>query len=157
VFLSHVLAVSVGQTVTLMNSDNVGHNTNIGGKSLKFNQIVPAGGEIPLVPQKEEAAPAKVVCSIHPWMVAYMLPRDNGYYAVTGEDGSFEIANLPAGEELEIQVWHENATGSGSGLVLTTPEAKELNWSRKGRFTIMLEENSEREVELVVPASAFRI
>ena len=59
-------------------------------------------------------------------MKAYMLPRENGYFAVSADDGSFEIANLPAGEELEIQVWHESA---GNGLVLMSPEAKELFFS----------------------------
>ena len=157
VFLSHVLPVKVGQTIQLMNSDPVGHNTNIAGSKNTFNQIIPAGKSIPFVAQKEEAVPAPVNCSIHPWMIAYMLPRENGYVAVTAEDGSFEIPNLPAGEDLEIQVWHESATGPGRALVLSSPEAKQLDWSRKGRFRINLEPDSTKEIEISVPASAFRI
>ena len=154
VFVTHVLAVNVGQTVEIKNSDNTGHNTNVSGKN-KMNPTVPAHGSIPFVPQKEEALPAKVTCSIHPWMVAYLLPRENGYYAVTAEDGSFEIANLPAGEELEIQVWHESATGPGSSLIVNTPEAKALGWSSKGRFTVKLEPDEVKEIEVKIPASAF--
>jgi plastocyanin len=154
VFLTHVLAVTVGQTVEIKNSDDTGHNTNVSGKN-KMNPTVPAHGSIPFVPQKEEALPAKVTCSIHPWMVAYLLPRENGYYAVTGQDGSFEIANLPAGEELEIQVWHESGTGPGSALVVNTPEAKALGWSNKGRFTVTLQPDEVKEVQITVPASAF--
>lgn len=157
VFLTHVMGVTVGQTVDLMNSDSVGHNTNIDGRAIKFNQTIPAGQSIPLAIQREEAAPAKVVCSIHPWMVAYLLPRENGYFAVTGDDGSFELPNLPAGEELEIQVWHESATGSGNGLVLNSAQAKEFDWSSRGRFKITLEQDSEQELELVVPPTAFSI
>jgi len=154
VFLSHVTAMTVGQTLSIMNSDPVGHNTKIDGRKNKFNQSVPAGGTLPFKPQKEEAMPVDVACSIHPWMKSYLLPRENGYFAVTGKDGSFEIANVPAGEVLEFQVWHESSSSSAGGLVLTSPEAKELKWSKKGRFKIQLTENEEKELNITVPASA---
>ena len=154
VFLTHVIPMTVGQTFGIKNSDTVGHNTKIDGRKNKFNQIIPASATVAFKPQKEEAAPVSVACSIHPWMKAYFLPRENGYYAVTGSDGSFEIANVPAGELLEFQVWHESAGGSGGGLGLGTPEAKELKWTKKGRFKIQLTENEERELNITVPASA---
>ena len=72
-----------------------------------------------------------------------MLPRKNRYFAVTAADGSFEIANLPAGEELEIQVWHESAAGTQGALVVETDAAKELKWTKKGRIKIKLEENED--------------
>ena len=75
--------------------------------------------------------------------------------AVTGPDGTFEIANLPAGVELELQAWHERGTGRGNGLALDTTEAKEqLKWNNSGRFKIKLEENEQREIVVKVPASA---
>jgi hypothetical protein len=88
-------------------------------------------------------------------MVAYMLPRKNGYFAITGPDGSFEIANLPAGEDVEIQVWHERGAGAKGVLIVDTDAAKELKWSKKGRFKVKLEEGETREIKIVVPASAF--
>jgi len=153
VFLTHVFPMTIGQTMAIKNSDNVGHNTNIEGKN-GFNQTIPAGETIDFTPQKEEAVPVGVRCSIHPWMLAYFLPRNNGYVAITKPDGSFEIANVPAGEELEFQVWHESATGPGGALVLATPKAKELKWSKKGRFKIELTEGEEKELEITVPAAA---
>jgi plastocyanin len=156
VFLSHVIPVTVGQTIEIKNSDPIGHNTKIAGSRNSFNQTIPALESIDYVLQREEATPAPVSCSIHPWMSAYILPRDNRYVAVTAEDGSFEIANVPAGESLDVQVWHESATGPGGGLVLTSPEAKQLDWSNRGRFTIQLEPDEEKEVQLTVPPSAFR-
>jgi hypothetical protein len=155
-FLSHVCALTVGQTLDIKNSDNVGHNTNIAGKKNTFNQTIPAGATIPYKVQKEEATPAPVNCSIHPWMLGYLLPRENAYFAVTKEDGSFEIANLPAGEKLDIQVWHESATGPGGALVLTTPEAKSLGWTNKGRITVTIEPDQVKEIQVTVPASAFK-
>ena len=41
-----------------------------------------------------------------PWMHAYWLSMDHPYYAVTDADGSFKIADLPAGD-YEVEVWHE--------------------------------------------------
>ena len=154
VFLSHVFPITIGQKMNIMNSDPVGHNTNISGKN-GFNQTIPAKEAVVFEPKKEEAVPVGVTCSIHPWMKAYILPRKNGYYSISGEDGSFELSNVPAGEELEIQVWHESAGGSGGPLVLDTPKAKELKWSKKGRFKIKLAENEEMQLDLTIPASAF--
>jgi hypothetical protein len=88
-------------------------------------------------------------------MLAYLLPRKNGYIAVTQTDGSFEIANLPAGEELEIQVWHENAAGGKGALYVENDAAQALEWDNKGRFKITLEPDQTRELEISVPASAF--
>lgn len=155
VFLTHVMGVTVGAPVVIKNSDPVGHNTKIEGQN-SFNQMIPAEGTVPWKAQREESAPAVVHCSVHPWMLAYMLPRKNGYFAVTAKDGSFEIANLPAGEEIELQVWHESAAGSQGSLVVETDAAKELKWSKKGRIKVKLEENEVREINIAVPASAFR-
>lgn len=155
VFLTHVLAFSVNQPVQIKNSDPVGHNTKIAGRN-SFNQTVPENQTIAYSAVKEEALPVDVRCSIHPWMLSYMFPRENAYVAVTGPDGSFEIPNLPAGEALEFQVWHENAAGSNGAVVVSTEAAKELGWSNKGRFKITLEENQPREIEIAVPASAFK-
>jgi hypothetical protein len=153
VFLTHVFPFVLGQTMVIKNSDSVGHNTNISGKN-GFNQTIPANAASEFMPQKEEAVPVGVVCSIHPWMKAYFLPRKNRYVAISKPDGSFEIANLPAGEDLEFQVWHESGTGPSGALVLGTQAAKELKWSSKGRFKMKLAENEEKELNITVPAAA---
>ncbi len=109
-FLSHVLAMQSGETLKILNSDPVGHNTNLmPAANAPFNQIVSAGGSITYVPTQEEKTPIPVSCSIHPWMSAYILVRDNAYFAVTDENGNFEIPNLPAGVELEFRIWQEKA------------------------------------------------
>jgi hypothetical protein len=154
VFLTHMLGVTTGQPIDIRNSDNVGHNTAISGQN-GFNQTIASGATTPFVAKKEESAPVPVRCSIHPWMISYMLPRENAYFAITGPDGSFEIPNLPAGEKLEVQVWHESAAGGNGALFVDTPQGKELNWSNKGRFVVTLEENETRDLPIVVPASAF--
>jgi hypothetical protein len=154
VFLTHVVGLTLGTPVQIKNSDPVGHNTKIDGTS--FNQMIPADGVMQWAAQKEQATPVGVHCNVHPWMLAYMLPRENRYFAVTAPDGSFEIPSLPAGEELEIQIWHEHAAGSQGALVVDSDVAKQLKWSNKGRIKIKLEENKPFEIKIVVPPSAFK-
>jgi hypothetical protein len=158
VFLSHVMGLTINTPIEIKNSDPppVGHNTKIEGRQNTFNQTIPPGEQLVWTAKREEAMPIRVRCTMHPWMAAYMLPRKTKYYAVTAPDGTFEIANLPAGEELQIQVWHESAAGAQQALVVDTDAAKELDWDGKGRFSITLEEDEVREIEIVVPAAAFR-
>jgi hypothetical protein len=153
-FLTHVVGVTVGETVNIKNSDPIGHNTNILGTG--FNPTVPADGSAAYAVQKEVSVPNEVKCGIHPWMTAYMLQRKNGYFAVTDAQGNFEIPNVPAGEQLEFQVWHESGTAAGNGLVGTTPDAKDVKWTNRGRVTLMLQPDEKKEIKVVVPAKAFR-
>ena len=72
----------------------------------------------PFLRQGETGLPVSVTCNIHPWMKAYAVFREDGYVAVSSGDGTFEIPDLPAGEPLEFQVWHERATGRGGRWIL---------------------------------------
>jgi plastocyanin len=109
-FTPHVLAVHTGQQLVIKNSDTVGHNSNVATvKNSPSNSLIPAGGESPLTFTSEEAIPAQVTCNIHPWMKAWVVVRANPYATVSNADGTFEIKNVPAGGEVELQLWHEKA------------------------------------------------
>jgi hypothetical protein len=152
-FLSHVMPFQLGTPMDIKNSDPIGHNTKIDPqRGVPFNQTLAVGQAAPYMATAEETFPATVSCSIHPWMRAYILPRKDKYFAVTKDDGTFEIANLPAGEEVELQVWHEHGTGPGHGLVL---DRKDLKWTDKGRFKINLKPDETTNLDLKVPAAAF--
>lgn len=149
-FLSPVFAARVGQPVDVRNSDPIGHNTNIAGTA--FNQLIPAGQGTIYKPESETGMPTMVTCNIHPWMKAYAVFRKDGYVAVTAADGSFTIPDLPAGETIELQVWHERSTGPNGALGLEKPE---LKWTPKGRFQIKIEPDEIKDLgTLEVPASA---
>ena len=107
VFLTHALALQTGQPLEIHNSDPVGHNTNI--LTTPFNSSIAPGAVVPYEHRGESRSPLTVKCSVHPWMTAFVLFRKNGYFAVTDEDGKFQIENLPAGVDLTFKVWHEQA------------------------------------------------
>ncbi|MFM8636035.1 MAG: hypothetical protein ACKOEX_14700 [Planctomycetia bacterium] len=152
-FLAPVFAARVGQPVDVRNSDPVGHNTNIAGSS--FNQLIPAGQGTLYKPDSETGMPVSVTCNIHPWMKAYAVFRKDGYVAVSAADGGFTIPDLPAGEPIEFQVWHERSTGPNGALGIAKPE---LKWTPKGRFQVTLQPDEAKDLGmLVVPASALGI
>ena len=148
-FLTPVLAARVGQPIDVHNSDPIGHNTNIAGSS--FNQLVPSGQGTVYKPESETGMPTAVTCNIHPWMKAYAVFRKDGYVAVSGADGTFTLADLPAGEIIELQVWHERSNGPNGALGLEQPD---LKWTPKGRFQIQLQPDEVKDIgTLDVPAS----
>ncbi|MEP3482383.1 MAG: hypothetical protein ABJZ55_24280 [Fuerstiella sp.] len=110
VFKPHAMIVRAGQTVEVLNSDPIAHNTRTSGVVLQENILVGAntpkgqGEEIPT--DVKERVPVKVNCDLHSKMVAYWLVVEHPYAAVTNEKGEFTIKNLPVGEH-EFRVWHE--------------------------------------------------
>lgn len=150
IFLTHVLAMQASQPLRILNSDPVGHNTNLSPKSNPgFNQIIPSGTPgVVYQPTSEENAPFPVACSIHPWMGAHIIIRKNGYFAVTAEDGSFEIPNLPAGVELEFRAWQAKA----KFVQNVTVNGAATKWG-KGRFSLTLDPADQSQNELTVQVS----
>jgi hypothetical protein len=149
-FLSPVFAARVGQPIDVHNSDPIGHNTNIAGSS--FNQLIPAGQGTIYKPDAETGMPTMVTCNIHPWMKAYAVFRKDGYVAVSATDGTFTIPDLPAGETIEFQVWHERSGGPNGAVGLEKPD---LKWTPKGRFQVKLEPDEVKDIGTIdVPAGA---
>jgi hypothetical protein len=153
VFLSHVGVMWVTQRLKVLNSDPVGHNTNLDSKrgAKAENFLVPAHGSAPYEPGRSSPAPFPVSCSIHPWMSAWMMVCDSPYFAVTADDGSFAIRNVPSGVPLEFRVWQESA-----GYVQqVTVNGQAQKWSR-GRFPLSLAKDEERKMEVTLDAGVFR-
>ncbi len=103
----HVFGVQAGQPIKILNSDPLLHNIHALPKANRpFNFGMPKKGDERERTFKKPEVMVKIKCDVHPWMGAYAGVVDNPYYAVTGDDGSFTIKNLPAGE-YTLEAWHE--------------------------------------------------
>lgn len=153
IFLSRLGAMWSTQTLRVLNSDPVGHNTNLDSKrgATGANITIPANGSAPYVPGAASPAPFPVSCSIHPWMKASMMVCESPYFAVTDANGAFSIANVPAGVELEYRVWHEKAGYIQTAMVGGASE----KWS-KGKFKRNLAAGEDVKLDVVVDASVFQ-
>lgn len=109
IFLPHAMILRTNQTVKVLNDDAAAHNTHTyPKKNAQFNSVVQPNDRtgVPLVYKESEKEPFSVGCDIHPWMTAYHLPLNHSFAAVSKDDGTFEIKDLPAGKH-EFKVWHE--------------------------------------------------
>ena len=84
-FEPRVALIRTGQTVVLGNKDPVGHNTKIDTFfNPGVNPLIPSGAQLEQKFMIEERLPARVSCSIHPWMGAWLVIRSNPYFAASG-------------------------------------------------------------------------
>jgi hypothetical protein len=150
IFLSHMFAMRATQKCKVLNSDPIGHNTNIagGGRAKTENFLVAGNSYAMYAPGGESPEPFAVACNIHPWMGANMLVRNNPYFAVTDKDGNFEIPNVPAGVDLEFRVWQEKTR-----YISKISINGERNDKFKGRLKLKLTDGETRVLEAVVDAA----
>jgi len=106
-FHPRVLGMQAGQILDVKNGDTVSHNVHpMPTNNREFNeQQSPGAPDIQhKFPRADVMIPVK--CNVHSWMRAYIGVVDNPYFFVTGDDGSFELKNLPPGD-YTLAVWHE--------------------------------------------------
>jgi hypothetical protein len=98
-----------GQVLIAKNSAPIAHNFKYGGSvaiNPGANPLIPAKQQIEIKNLKADRLPIMVECTQHGWMKAWVRVFDHPYYAVTDENGNFEIKNAPAGT-YRLLVWHE--------------------------------------------------
>ena len=102
-----VTTAVVGQKVVARNGDPVLHNVHAYlGNSTLFNRGMPNEKAAPIEYTAAEPGMIRLRCDVHPWMRGYVAVSRNAFQAVSGPDGTFRIANLPAGR-YTLEAWHE--------------------------------------------------
>jgi plastocyanin len=122
-YVPSIFAVQTGQKIIVRNSDPVLHNVHDvpaagSGNAEKNEAQLPNGPDLTFSFDKPELF-LKFKCDVHQWMFAWCSVFDHPYFAVSGKDGTFKIANVPPGK-YKIEAAHRKA-----GTVTQEVEVKE--------------------------------
>lgn len=110
-YIPHALPIYADvQPLLIKNSAKVVHNVKIDGgiKNRDTSDNMEPGKVIDRGTFKFVPNPIPVACTAHTWMTAKIITFNHPYFAVTKEDGSFEIGDVPSGVELRVFMWHES-------------------------------------------------
>lgn len=130
-FIPHAAVARVGQKVIFKNSDAILHNVRSEAKINKsFNIAQPVQGMTTTKTFAQAEVGIKMRCDVHFWMASFVHVLDHQFYAVTGDDGSFEIKDLPAGT-YTLEIWHEKLGTQTAQIALAESETKTSDFTLK--------------------------
>ena len=108
VYVPRVVGARVGQTLQVRNSDDLLHNVHSAStRGNDFNLSQPTAGMGHRLSLRHAETMLRITCDVHRWMTAFVGVVEHPYFATSSAEGSFTIANVPAGTHT-IQAWHEH-------------------------------------------------
>ena len=133
-YTPRVLGVQSGQDIAITNSDDLLHNINATpSENRGFNISQPRAGITSTRSFQVAEVMVPVRCDVHGWMQAYVGVVDHPYFAVTGADGSYSIANVPAGD-YTMTAWHEEFGTMTASVTVTAGETTEAAFDYSGEM-----------------------
>jgi hypothetical protein len=126
-YIPHVLGLMTGQKLRILNSDPTLHNvhpSSLMNENWNISQDQHAQAEERSFSRPELLMP--VQCNVHPWMKMYVNVVWHPFFAVSAEDGSFEIRNLPAGA-YTIAALHEKLGEKTAKITVRAGEAAKVD------------------------------
>jgi hypothetical protein len=127
----HVIGVRTGQPIKITNSDDTLHNIHPRPSvNAEFNIGQPRKGMESTKTFDKQEIMIPVGCDVHPWMRSYISVVSHPYFAVTKDDGSYEIKGLPAGE-YEVEAYHEKLKAQTQKVTVKDGDNK-LDFSYQG-------------------------
>jgi hypothetical protein len=131
-YAPHILALQVNQDFQVVNDDETSHNIHLmSSNNREWNKSQPPGAP-PIEDKIARAEFIPVKCSFHPWMKGTLAVMKNSHYAITGDDGEFNLPNLPPGT-YTITAWHESYGDQSQEVTVTGSEAKTVNFVFKAK------------------------
>lgn len=109
-FVPHVLAITSGTTVEFPNHDPFFHDVFSIYHGRPFDLGLYESGAARQVAFTRTGV-SYIFCNIHPEMSAVIVVLQTPYFARSGADGQFQIANLPPGK-YQMELWHELVSSS---------------------------------------------
>jgi hypothetical protein len=122
----HVQAIRTGQNLTVTSQDATVHNVHVEADANPAQNFSESMGGTHTV---NFALPEVVrfKCDVHPWMTAYAYVFDHPCFAVTGEDGRFEIDHLPPGT-YTLVAWQEKLLTQEMQVTVPADKPVEANF-----------------------------
>ena len=128
----HVFGMMAGQPLKVLNSDGTLHNIHaLPKKNAEFNIGQPFKGMETIKKFDSAETPIRFKCDVHKWMGAYTGVFTHPFFAVTNDQGAFEIKNLPPGNYV-IEAWHEKYGTQTQNVTVTGTDAKTVDFNFKG-------------------------
>jgi plastocyanin len=132
IYTPHVLGIQTDQELEVRNSDPTLHNVHsLSEKNPQFNVAQPIKG-MKLTKKFAKPEVFKVKCEVHTWMGAYIGVFNHPYFTVTGDDGSFSLQKLPAGD-YTIEAWHEQFGTQTMKVSVGAKDSKTADFTFKGK------------------------
>jgi len=120
----HILLVPQSQALLMRSSDHVLHTVHSEGAA-SFNLAFPFTDHV-TTQSVNTAGVITLKCNGgHSWMNAEVMVVSHPYYAVTGEDGKFELTDVPPGE-YQVVAWHEGWSILGQESALDVFSQKQV-------------------------------
>jgi len=123
IFAPHTVVILQGTTVDFLNGDNVAHNVywpSINGeKRFRHNLTIVSPSQMKSFEFNDLGA-AQILCNLHPDMIGYILVVPTPYFALTGNDGTFSIKDVPPGN-YTLKTWSED--GKPTTQTITAADA----------------------------------
>ena len=131
-YTPHIFGIQVGQTLKILNSDSTLHNIHaLPKKNAEFNIGQPFPKMVTEKKFDQVEVPIRFKCDVHKWMGAYCAVLNNPFFAVTNEQGTFEIKGLPPGNYV-IEAWQEKYGAQTQNVTVSGTESKTVDFSFKG-------------------------
>jgi len=127
-YAPRVMAMQRGEKLKVKSNDPKLHvpHAYLGDRTV-FNLSLPfKNTTIDSTAKIRQAGTLKVVCDTHAWMLGYIHVFDHPFFAVTNDQGTFSIPDLPAGNYI-LKAWHED--GGIKSQEITVPESGDVRLS----------------------------
>ncbi len=120
-FAPHVLAVAAGTEVSFPNVDPIFHNVFSLSPENRFDLGLYRKGAAKSVHMVSPGL-VRVFCNIHADMAAFVMVLDHAAFTVTGPDGRYRFASVPAGAHV-VHVWNERAANQERAITIEADAA----------------------------------
>ena len=127
-FVPHLLAITAGTTVEFPNHDRTYHNVFSLSKAKRFDLGRYAAGSSKSV-RFDRPGIVRVFCDIHSHMNAFILVFGHRFFALTDDEGRYEIDGVPPGS-YTLSAWYEGSVREQRALTVTNDtRASELDFT----------------------------